>query len=38
VKAFLAIARSNSWEDFATGEKNSAAQTTKKDSPWSRMR
>ena len=38
MKAFLAIARSNSWEDFATGEKNSAAQTTKKDSPWSRMR
>src|SRR5437667_387957 len=27
-----------SWEEFATGEKNSVAQTTKKDSPWSRMR
>jgi hypothetical protein len=35
---FLAIARYNSWEDFATGEKNSVAQTTKKDSPWSRLR
>jgi len=35
---FLSIARYNSWDDFATGEKNSVAQTTKKDSPWSRMR
>jgi hypothetical protein len=35
---FLTIARYNSWEDFATGEKNSVAQTTKKDSPWSRLR
>jgi heme-degrading monooxygenase HmoA len=35
---FLTIARYNSWDDFATGEKNSVAQTTKKDSPWSRMR
>jgi hypothetical protein len=35
---FLTIARYNSWDDFATGEKTSVAQTTKKDSPWSRMR
>jgi hypothetical protein len=35
---FLAIARYNSWEDFATGEKNSVPQTTKKDSPWVRLR
>ena len=33
---FLTIARYNSWNDFATGEKSSVAQTTKKDSPWSR--
>ena len=25
---FLTIARYNSWDDFATGEKNSVAQTT----------
>jgi len=35
---FLSIARYNSWDDFATGEKNSVAQTTKKDSPWVRLR
>ncbi len=35
---FLAIARYNSWDDFATGEKNSIPQTTKKDSPWARLR
>jgi hypothetical protein len=35
---FLSIARYNSWEDFATGEKNGVAQTTKKDSPWLRLR
>ena len=35
---FLSIARYNSWDDFATGEKNSVAQTTKPDSPWSRLR
>jgi hypothetical protein len=35
---FLTIARYNSWDDFATGEKNSVAQTTKKDSPWFRLR
>jgi len=35
---FLTVARYNSWNDFATGEKNSVTQTTKKDSPWSRMR
>jgi hypothetical protein len=35
---FLTIARYNSWEDFATGEKNSVAQTTSKDSPWFRLR
>lgn len=35
---FLGIARYNSWEDFATGEKNSVAQTTKKDGGWVRLR
>ena len=35
---FLSIARYNSWDDFATGEKNAVAQTTKKDSPWFRLR
>ena len=35
---FLTIARYNSWDDFATGEKTAVAQTTKKDSPWSRLR
>ena len=35
---FLSIARYNSWDDFATGEKTNVAQTTKKDSPWSRLR
>ena len=35
---FLTIARYNSWEDFATGEKNSVTQTTSKDSPWFRLR
>jgi hypothetical protein len=35
---FLSIARYNSWEDFATGEKNSIGQTTKKDSPWLQLR
>ena len=35
---FLSIARYNSWEDFAIGEKNGVAQTTKKDSPWYRLR
>ena len=35
---FLGIARYNSWEDFATSEKNSVAQTTKKDSGWVRLR
>ena len=35
---FLAIARYNSWDDFAKGEKASIADTTKKDSPWSRLR
>ena len=35
---FLTIARYNSWEDFATGEKNSVSQTTKKDSPWFQLR
>jgi len=35
---FLTIARYNSWEDFATGEKSAIAQTTKKDSPWFRLR
>ena len=35
---FLSIARYNSWDDFATGEKNSVAQTAKKDSPWVQLR
>jgi len=35
---FLTIARYNSWDDFAKGEKNSVADTTKKDSFWSRLR
>ena len=35
---FLAVSRYNSWEDFATGEKNSVAQTTKKDGGWVRLR
>ncbi len=35
---FLAIARYNSWDDFAKGEKTSVADTSKKDSPWSRLR
>ena len=35
---FLAIARYNSWDDFAAGEKNSVPQTNKKDGPWSRLR
>jgi len=35
---FLTIARYNSWDDFAKGEKSSVAGTTKKDSPWSRLR
>lgn len=35
---FLAIARYNSWDDFAKGEKTSVADTNKKDSPWSRLR
>ena len=35
---FLTIARYNSWEDFATGEKSSVAQTAKKDGGWLRLR
>jgi hypothetical protein len=35
---FLAIARYNSWDDFAKGEKSAVTDTTKKDSPWSRLR
>ena len=35
---FLSIARYNSWDDFAKGEKDSVPQTSKKDSPWSRLR
>jgi hypothetical protein len=35
---FLTVARYNSWEDFATSEKNSVAQTTKEDGGWSRLR
>ena len=35
---FLTIARYNSWDDFAAGEKSAIAQTTSKDSPWYRLR
>jgi hypothetical protein len=35
---FLTIVRYNSWEDFATDQKNGIADTTKKDSPWLRLR
>jgi hypothetical protein len=35
---FLTIARYNSWDDFAKGEKAGVANTTKKDSPWSQLR
>jgi hypothetical protein len=35
---FLTIARYNSWDDFAKDEKASVADTTKKDSPWARLR
>ena len=35
---FLTIARYNSWDDYATNEKNSVAQTNKKEGGWSRFR
>ena len=35
---FLTIARYNSWEDYATGEKNNVAQTNKKEGGWFRLR
>ena len=35
---FLTIARYDSWDDFAAGEKNAIAQTTSKDSPWFKWR
>jgi hypothetical protein len=35
---FLTIARYDSWDDFAKGEKAAVANTTKKDSPWSSLR
>jgi hypothetical protein len=35
---FLTIARYNSWEDSAADQKNGIADTTKKDSPWLRLR
>jgi len=35
---FLTIARYNSWEDFAKDQKNGIADTTKKESPWLRLR
>jgi hypothetical protein len=35
---FLTIARYNSWEDYATNQKNSVAQTNKKEGGWSRLR
>jgi hypothetical protein len=35
---FLTIARYNSWQDFATGEKNSVAQAGRKEGGWFRLR
>jgi len=35
---FLTIARYNSWEDYATNQKNSVAQTNKKEGGWFRLR
>jgi hypothetical protein len=35
---FLTIVRYNSWEDYATGQKNGIADITKKDSLWVRLR
>ncbi|HTL79203.1 MAG TPA: hypothetical protein VL136_07320 [Candidatus Babeliales bacterium] len=35
---FLAISRYNSWDDYAKGQKAGVADTSKKDSPWSRLR
>jgi heme-degrading monooxygenase HmoA len=35
---FFTIARYNSWDDFAAGEKSAIAQTTSKDSPWYQLR
>lgn len=35
---YLTVVRYNSWQDFATTETNSMADTAKKDSPWSQLR
>src|SRR5438046_7176018 len=35
---FLTIARYNSWQDFATNEKNSVADTLKPDGGWLALR
>jgi heme-degrading monooxygenase HmoA len=35
---FFTIARYNSWDDFAAGEKSAISQTTTKDSPWYQLR
>ncbi len=35
---FLTIARYNSWDDFAAGEKIAVTETARKNSPWSRLR
>jgi hypothetical protein len=35
---FLTIGRYNSWQDFATNEKNSVAQTSKKEGGWFELR
>ena len=35
---FLAIARYNSWDDYAKGQKAGVTDTTKKDGPWLRLR
>jgi hypothetical protein len=35
---YLTIARYNSWEDYATGEKNSVAAMSKNQGPWFALR
>lgn len=35
---FLTIARYNSWQDFATNEMNSVAQTNKNQGGWFKLR
>lgn len=35
---FVSVTRYNSWQDFATSEKNSMAQTSKNQGPWFELR